>query len=281
MAALTTEAAATRRRRARGRADDFAGTLLSELTKLRSVRSTYWTLLLLVLASVGWSVADCGGAAARWNAMTAQERLSFDPTQSSVAGLVLLGQLIMVVLGALTMTSEYSTGMIRTSLSVMPRRALFIAAKATALTGVALTVAVATSFAAFYTGQLVLANSHTGAALSQPNVLRAVLGSALYITLCGLFALGLGTLVRNTAAALTAGYGFLFLVPLLATVLPGNWYADAERWLPGVDVISAITSSRTQQDPHMFSPSGELGVFGGYTVIVLVLGVILFRKRDA
>jgi ABC-2 type transport system permease protein len=281
MATLTTQVATTRRRRACGRAGDVAGTLQSEFTKLRSVRSTYWTLLLLVLASVGWSVADCGGAAARWSAMTPQERLSFDPTQSSVAGLVLLGQLLIAVLGALTMTSEYSTGMIRTSLSVMPRRALFTAAKGTAFTVVALTVAVATSFAAFYTGQLLLANTHAGATLSQPNVLRAVLSSALYITLCGLFTLGLGTLLRNTAAALTAGYGFLFLVPLLATALPGNWYADGERWLPGVDAISAITSSSTQQNPHMFSPWGELAVFGGYTVIVLLLGVILFRKRDA
>jgi ABC-2 type transport system permease protein len=281
MAPVTAPLAAPHRQRSRGRGDDLAGTLRSELTKLRSVRSTYWTLFILVLASIGWSVADCGGEASRWAAMTPQDRLGFDPTQASVAGLALLGQLILIVLGAITVTSEYSTGMIRTSLSVMPRRGVVYGAKVAAFTVVALVTAVVTSFAAFFVGQALLRGTHAAATLSGPNVARAVLGSALYVVLCGLFALGLGAILRNTAGAITAAYGFLFLVPILATALPGSWYADLERWLPGADVISAITSTGAQQGPHLFSAWGELAVFGAYTAILLVLGLLLFRRRDA
>ena len=99
-----------------------AGTLRSEFTKIRSVRSTYWTLFLLVAAGVAWSIAYCVGEVSRWPAMSAQDKVGFDPAQSSLVGLALLGQLVIVVLGTLSITSEYSTGMIRTSLTVMPRR---------------------------------------------------------------------------------------------------------------------------------------------------------------
>ncbi len=122
MTAVTTQearpgASAVRRRRA-----GLSGTLRSELTKIISVRSTYWSLALMVLASVAWSIAFCAGTAAHWPHMSAQSRAGFDPTQSSVIGLVLLGQLVIAVLGALTITAEYSTQAMRTSLTVMPRR---------------------------------------------------------------------------------------------------------------------------------------------------------------
>ena len=121
----------------------------------------------------------------------------------------------------------------------------------------------------------------TSATLSQPNVLRAVLGTALYVVLCGLFAYGLGAIVRSTAGAMTAAYGFLFLLPQLAKALPSSWYADVDRWLPGGDFINAITNTQGGMNPHLFSAWGELAVFAGYTVILLALGALLFRKRDA
>ena len=280
MAAITTSGA-------RGRADiteyraSVAGTLRSELTKIRSVRSTYWTLFLLIAAGVAWSIAFCAGEASRWPTMTAQDKLGFDPTQSSVVGLALLGQLVIVVLGTLSITSEYGTGMIRTSLTVMPRRGAFYGAEAAVLAAVALIVALVASFASFFIGQGLLASTHVTATLSQPNVLRAVIGTALYLVLCGLFAYGLGAIVRSTAGAMTAAYGFLFLLPQLAKALPSSWYADVDRWLPGGDFINSITNTQGGMNPHLFSAWGELAVFAGYTVIVLALGALLFRKRDA
>ena len=266
----------------RGRRAGLAGTLRSELTKIGSVRSTYASLVLLVLASVAWSVAFCAGAAAHWQHMPAQARAATDAAQSSVLGLALLGQLIIVVLGALTMTSEYSTGMMRTSLTVMPRRGMLYAAKVLVFAAVAVVVVFPASFICFFTGQRLLSSTHAAATLSQPNVLRSLIASALFVALCGLFALGVGAVLRNTAGAITAAYGFLFLIPQLARALPASWYQDLERWLPGGFFVSQITYTKPQNViPHMFSPWGELAVFAGYTVAVLVAGALLFRRRDA
>jgi ABC-2 type transport system permease protein len=187
-----------------------------------------------------------------------------------------------VVLGTLSITSEYSTGMIRTSLTVMPRRGVFYGAKVGVLAAVALVVAFVASFASFFIGQALLASTHVSATLSQPNVLRAVIGSALYVVLCGLFAFGLGAIMRSTAGAMTAAYGFLFLVPQLAKALPSSWYADLDRWLPGGDVVNAITNTQSvNASQHLFSAWGEFAVFGSYSLAVLVAGALLFRRRDA
>jgi ABC-2 type transport system permease protein len=260
----------------------LAGTLRSEVTKIRSVRSTYWTLVLLVLASVAWSIANCAGEAARWSQLAAQDKAGFDPAQASILGLASLGQLIIVVLGALTITSEYSTGIMRTSLTVMPRRGVLYSAKAAVFAAVSLVIAVPASFICFFIGQRLLASTHVAATLSQPDVLRAVLLSALYVVMCGLFAFGLGAILRSTAGAITAAYGFLFLLPQLAKALPSTWYADVVRWLPGGDVINEITSTTPGQiSTHLFSAWGEFVVFGAYTVVVLAVGAALFLRRDA
>ena len=280
MAAITAGRSTQDAGPARGRRAGLAGALRSEFTKLRSVRSTYWALALLVLAGMAWSVANCAGVAAHW-AQTPPQARGLDATQDSVAGLALLGQLIVVVLGTLAITSEYSTGMIRTSLTVLPRRGVVFAAKAIVLTVVTLVIATATSFAAFFVGQYLLRSTHQAATLGQPNVLRAVLACALYIALSGLFSFGIGAMLRSTAGALTAAYGFLFLVPQLAKALPSQWYADAVRWLPGGDVTNAITTTQRQLPQHLFTAWGEFAVFGGYTAIVLVAGALLLRRRDA
>ena len=266
---------------ARGRRAGLAGALRSEFTKLYSVRSTYWSLLLLVLAGIAWSVANCAGVAAHWAQTPPGQRGFLDVTQDSVVGLALLGQLIVVVLGTLAITSEYSTGMIRTSLTVLPRRGVVFAAKAIVLTAVTLVIAMMTSLAAFFIGQYLLRSTHEAATLGQPGVLRAVLASALYIALSGLFAFGLGAMLRSTAGALTAAYGLLFLVPQLAKALPSQWYADLVRWLPGGELTNAITNTQRQLPQHLFTAWGELAVFGGYTAIVLVVGALLLRHRDA
>jgi ABC-type transport system involved in multi-copper enzyme maturation permease subunit len=282
MAAATASPSLPRTVPAGGYRASVAGTLRSEFTKIRSVRSTYWTMFLLVAAGAAWSIAYCAGEASKWPTMPAQDKVGFDPAQSSLVGLALLGQLVIVVLGTLSITSEYSTGMIRTSLTVMPRRGAFYGAKAAVFAAVALVVALLASFASFFIGQALLASTHAGATLSQPNVLRAVIDSALYVVLCGLFAFGLGAIMRSTAGAMTAAYGFLFLVPQLAKALPSAWYADVVRWLPGGDVVNTITSTRTSSlSPNMFSAWGEFAVFGAYALAVLVAGALLFRHRDA
>jgi ABC-2 type transport system permease protein len=258
----------------------FGGTLRSEFTKIRSVRSTYWTLLVLLAISIGIGAAICAGTAANWSQTSAADRATFDATQVSIAGLFYLGQLVIVVFGAIVLTAEYSTGMIRTSLTAMPRRVTVYAAKALVFAIVALVVTLVAAFIAFFLGQALLASTHENASLSQHDVLRAVIGSALYVTLCGLFAFAAGAIFRHTAATITSIIGLLFVIPILAHLLPSNWYHDIVRWLPD-SAGGAITATVGPQDPHLFSPWGQFTVFAVYTAILLIVGGVLFRRRDA
>ena len=260
----------------------FGGTLRSEFTKIGSVRSTYWTLLMLLAVSVGLGAAISAVVAADWSQPLTPGAPPnvYDPTQISLVALLVLGQLVIVVLGALVLTAEYSTGMIRTSLIAMPRRIVLYVAKAVAFTAVALVVSLATAFTAFYLGQALLASSHHSATLAGPGVLRAVIGSALYLTLCGLFAFGAAAIIRNTAATITAMIGLLFVLPVLVNLLPPSWGNDLVRWLPS-SAARAISATVGRQDPHLFSPWGQFTVFAVCTAVLLVVGGILFRKRDA
>jgi hypothetical protein len=260
----------------------FGGTLRSEFTKIGSVRSTYWTLLMLLAVSVGIGAGISALSASGWsNTPPGDPRPILDATQLSIAGMLILGQLVIVVPGALVLTAEYSTGMIRTSLIAMPRRIVLYAAKAVAFAAVALVVSLATAFTAFFLGQSLLASTHQSATLAGPGVLRAVIGSALYITLCGLFAFAAAAIIRNTAATITVMFGLLFAIPVLVNLLP--WANDLVRWLPSsaARAISATDLSAGPQNAHLFSPWGQLAVFAVYTAVLLIVGGILFCKRDA
>ena len=184
-------------------------TLRSEWTKIKSVRSTYYSLVAMLVVCIGISAAIAAATAAQWSRTSAADKATFDPTQTSLGGMVFFGELVIVVLGTLIITSEFSTGMIRTSLTVMPRRPVIYAAKAIVLVLVALVVSFAAAFASFYLGQALLTNTHHTAMLSQPGVMRAVIGSALYTTLCGVFAYGVATLLRNAAATISSVIGVL------------------------------------------------------------------------
>jgi ABC-type transport system involved in multi-copper enzyme maturation permease subunit len=256
-------------------------TVRSEFTKLRSVRSTYWITFVLVLASVGWCVAYCLGTVHQWPNMSAQDRSGFDATQDSILGLALLGQLVIVVFGALMITSEYSTGMVRTSLTVMPRRGTLYAAKAAVFAAVSLVVAFVASFGTFFLGRILLSSTHVAMSLSQPGVLRSLIVTALFVEACGLIAFGIGALVRNTAAALTLAFGFLILLPQLIRTLPVFLHNDLIRWVPGGDAINSMTGTIGGSIPHTFSAWGELAVIAGYAAILLAAGAVLFSRRDA
>jgi ABC-2 type transport system permease protein len=149
--------------RAAGRAG-LGGAIASEFTKLRSVRSTYWTLGGLFVVSVGLGIAIAAGTAANFN-VHPESKVAFDATQTSLGAFFELGQLVIAVIGAMVITSEYSTGMIRTSLTAQPRRGVVYAAKAIAFTAVALVISVVTSFVAFLAGQAMYSSSGVGASL--------------------------------------------------------------------------------------------------------------------
>lgn len=256
------------------RRSGLPGALRSELTKIRSVRSTWLTLAAFV--GGGLFLAIPVTASNRHNAGQA----SFDPTAVSLAVTVYLGQLIIVVTGALVITSEYGTRMIGTSLAAMPRRGVLYAAKVIALACVTLAVALVTSFASFFAGQATLASTHAGASITSPGALRAVLFAALFVTCCALLGFGLGAVIRHSAGAIAALFGLLFVVPLVSSLLPARVQADLLRWLPGNSLLSQIVSAKPTGAHNVFGAYGELAVFAGYAVIAVAAGALLFRRRD-
>jgi ABC-2 type transport system permease protein len=254
----------------------LGGALRSEFTKIRSVRSTYWTLFAMVVVTIGIGALACVGAI---NRPHAAGPLS-DPTQHSLIGLV-LGQLIIVVLGALAITAEYSTGMIRTSLSVQPRRGTVLAAKGIVFTLVSLVSGLIASFGSFFIGQAILSTKNLNTSLGDPNVLRAVIGGGLFLAVCGMLAFGLGTLLRHTAAAISASIGLLFVLFVLVNFLPSNWQDHVDKWIPFNAGMQIWTTATQSGSPHMFAPWTGFAVFLGYAVIAIIAGAIVFLRRDA
>ena len=204
-------------------------------------------------------------------------RIRSRATEFSMFGLI-LGQLVIAVLGALTITSEYSTGMIRTSLTVMPRRGTVYAAKAVVFTAVALVAGLVTSFGSYFIGQAIFATQHLNSTISQPGVLRAVVGGGLFLAVCGLLSYGIGALLRHTAAAITASVALLFVLFVLSGFLPSSWAVHVDKWIP-FNAGGAIWESLS--GANMFSPWVGFGVFCAYAAIAVVAGGILFRTRDA
>jgi ABC-type transport system involved in multi-copper enzyme maturation permease subunit len=259
----------------------LAAAIDSEFLKIRSVRSTYGALGVLIVAAIAWCVAFCLGTVHNWPTMAAADRANFDATQSSVLGVALLGQLVIVVFGALVITSEYSTGMIRTSLTVVPRRATLYWSKLAVFAAVSLVLSLVTSFGVFFLGKSLLGPTHVPMSLSDPAVLRSVLITGLYVEVCGLLAYGVGALSRNTAAGLSVSYGCLALLPQLVRALPAGLNHALTRWVPGGQVLGVMTESINQKIPYMFAPWGELAIFAGYAAVLVAAGAIVFTLRDA
>src|ERR1700734_2697734 len=285
------------------------GALASEFTKLRSVRSTYWTLGALFIVSVGLAVAITAGTAANF-ANNPGNKAGFDATQASLGAFFELGQLIIAVLGAMVITSEYSTGMIRTSLTAQPRRGVVYAAKAIVFTAVTLVISFVTAFITFFVGQAIYSSKGVSASLfhtvtipananvnCNPNsgctatfsgtdvitastVLTAIVGTALFVTIVALIAFGVGSILRHTAGAIATVIALLFIVPILEQTLPNDWRWDIMRFLP--DAATRVISVTVGGDnPHLWSAWPQLGVTALWAAVLVGIGAYLFRKRDA
>ncbi len=253
---------------------NLVGALKSEFTKIRSVRSTYWNLLGMMVVTIGF------GALASFGATRNPHGSGFDPTMHSLGGLY-ISQLIIAALGVIVITSEYSTKMIGTSLTAMPRRGTFIAAKAIVFGAVALVTSLVTCFAAFFIGQAIMSSHHINATLSQPGVLRAVVGGALFLTAVGLLGFGIGLLIRHSAGAICAAVALLFVASILVNLLPMNWQNDLDRWLPAIAGGSVWSVMPQSSPPATFGPWTGFAVLCGWAVLAIAGGMYLFRKRNA
>ncbi len=251
----------------------------SEWWKLSSVRSTFWTLGLTVIVGLGVSAIASSVTRSHWSSQSAGSRASFDPTSLSLSG-VFIAQLIIGVLGVMVMSGEYGTGTIRATLSAAPRRPLVLLAKVVVFGVVALVVALVTSFLAFYIGQALLTAPAVHATLSTPGALREVVGTGLFIGLIGILSLGLATIIRHTAAAISAFVAILLVVPNVLRALPNSIYSEMIRYFPS-RIGAAFLSSNQGPPRSAFSPWNGLMVMAAYTLVLLILGAVALVRRDA
>src|SRR5579862_5417627 len=195
----------------------FGSLLRSEWTKLRSVRSTVWSLTLLVVLTIGLTAGIMALVVGEWgkSTATAHQRVLSDPVSTILGAGAGLGQVPVIVLGVLVMASEYSTGMIRSSLLAVPRRLPMLWAKCAVFAAVVLVVGEVTMFPSFLIGAAIL-HSKATVSLSDPGVLQAVIGSGLYFAVLALFSLAIGGIVRHTAGAIAGAVAFVVIVAPLA-----------------------------------------------------------------
>jgi ABC-2 type transport system permease protein len=240
-----------------------------EWIKLRSLRSTWWTLAVTIAAAAAIAVAVGANT----------EDAAADLTNNALAG-ISVGLLLTGILGVLTATSEHSSGTIRSTLAAIPNRPLVLAAKAAVLGAVALAAGEAASFVAFLAGRAALPAGMAGPALGQPGVLRAVaLGGAGYC-LIGLLGLGLGAVVRHTPVAVGLLVGGVYVVAQLGAALAPVLMP----YLPIAIVANSLTVVRAGMaigDVRFLSPWAGLGVLAAYAALALAAGAWLLAERDA
>jgi ABC-2 type transport system permease protein len=249
--------------------------ILSEWTKLRSVRSTRWALFTAVLATIGIAALACAIAAHHYARMSPHDRADFHPLEVNLAG-VQLAQLALGVLGVLVITAEYSTGMIRASFTAVPKRLPVLWAKAIVYGLTLLALMIPSVLLAFLVGESLFSRHHINIPFSHPGVARALFGAALYLTVVGLFGLGLGAIVRNTAGGIASFAAIMFVLPPLMNVLPTSWNDTASPYLPlaAGEAVMSITPGN-----HL-SPWAGFALFCGYAAAAIAVAAVLLVRRD-
>jgi ABC-type transport system involved in multi-copper enzyme maturation permease subunit len=248
--------------------------VLSEWTKFRSLRSTVYTLLIAVVLMIGLG--------ALFAAVAASQPSGLDPGQSAVSTSLtgtFFAQLAIGVLGVLLISGEYSTGMIRSSLTVVPRRLPMLWGKLAVFAGVVFLTMLMASFVAFFAGQALLSGQHLDASLSDPGALRSVVGAALYVTVAGITALALGALLRNTAAAITTFVAVFFVIPPLTLLLPASLTDHFVQYLPSN--AGAVLTGGTFGLAHPLAPWTGFAVMCGYAVVLMGFAGWRLRRVDA
>ncbi len=245
----------------------------AEWTKLRTLRGPRWTLLAGLLATVGVGALICFFMNRNFASVVSDGK-PFEPVRTSFAGLV-LGQLAMVVLGVTMIGGEYASGMIRLSLTAVPNRTVFYAAKAAVLAGVTFLVGLVAAFTAFFVGQAMLGDH--GVSLGAPGVLRAVLGGAVYLMLIALLSLGVATMLRRQTLALGILVPFFFLVSGILQAIPG--VTAATQYLP--DQAGQRFLQIHHQSKDAYGPWTGLLITVLWVAAALLGGWFVLRRRDA
>jgi ABC-2 type transport system permease protein len=252
--------------------------LLSEWTKLRTLRSTRWSLLAAVVAMAGLGMLVAAVQMNRWTHLEPHERAVYDSIDTGVGGYH-LAQLAIGVLGVLVISGEYSTGMIRSSFMAVPRRLPVLWAKIGVFSGVTFVLMLVSSLVSFLGVQAIVTQRHVQHSLGDPHALRAVVGTALFLTVLGILAIGLGALVRSTAGGIALFVFLLFVLPGITGILPASVGDTINPYLP-LNAGFAVTTS-TFENSHHLAPWVGFAVFCGYAALAVGAAAIGMLRRDA
>jgi len=249
----------------------------AEWIKLRSLRSTKWTLVALVLTTIGLGALISAETAAHWSHSSLIDKRLWDPTNNSLAGTA-FGELAVAVLGVLAITAEYSSGTIRSSVAAAPRRTPLLLAKALVFGGVSLAIGELISFVSYFIGQSLLSGHAPISHIGDPGVIRAVAMTGGYLALVCLMALGIGTALRHTAGAIAALVGVLIVLPSVFAALPTGLQNAVERFMP--EQIAASSTGAVLPEAHYFGPWTGLGILVLYAAVAMGAGTWRFTRRD-
>jgi ABC-2 type transport system permease protein len=253
---------------------EYGRAILAEWTKFRTVRSSFWTLLVSAGLTVGIGasflpiVIDSYDGPAELTAYwAAREGWWFEGLH--------VGIVAVMILGVLVASSEYSTGTIASTLAAVPSRTRVLVAKALTFSLAALVVGALQALGALAAAQPILADRSIDVALTDPEALRGVAMATLAVAGAGLFGLGTGLLIRHTAGAIGAVVGVMFVIPILAVLLPDSWNT-AVKALPSSAMYGMFTPNSAT-----FEAGPSTAVFYGYLAALLVAAGIVFARRDA
>jgi len=250
---------------------------LSEWTKLHSLRSTRWSLLVATVLTIGLPMLFAAIVASHWGHMSPRERANRQPLDVALAG-VNLSQLAIAVLGVLVITGEYSTGMIRASFTAVPKRLPVLWGKLGIYAAVTFLLMLPSVVIAFFGSQAILGRHHIlQISFTHPGVMRAVIGGAVYLVLIAVFALAIGAIVRNTAGGIAPFAAIFFVIPPLLNILPTSWNNAISPYLP--DAAGRSIFSLTH-DAHSLAPWPGFALFCGYAVVAVAAAAILLVRRD-
>jgi ABC-2 type transport system permease protein len=254
-----------------------ARVILSEWTKLHSLRSTRWSLGVAVVLTIGLPALFAAVTSSHWGSMNPHERADRHPLDIALAG-VNLSQLAIGVLGVLVITGEYSTGMIRASFTAVPKRLPVLWAKIGVFAAVSFVLSLPAVIAAFFISQAILSKHNIlQISFSQGGVARSVIGGAMYLMLFGVFCMALGAIVRNTAGGIAAFVGVFFVIPPLLNVFPTSWQNAINPWIPNSAGRSIF---QLTHGSHSLSPVGGLAIFLAYIAAAVAVAAVLLVRRD-
>lgn len=253
-----------------------ARVLHGEWTKFRTLRSTYITVFVAVVLGVGVAAISAAVTANHWPHADLRDKLTFNAVSTSLNG-IYLAQLALGVLGVLLVTGEYSTGMIKATLTAVPKRLPVLWAKLAIYTAVTAVAAFAISFASFFVGQELLSSQHIQTTLTTPPALRMVVGAALYLLVVGILAVAIGALTRNSAGGISAWVAVFFVIPPIFLALPDSFSKHIAPYLPAESGQALWTRNLTTS----LAPWVGFGVLCAWTVAAVVAAAITLRRRDA